>query len=332
MGRLVAAKGLVALDDHSDLMRRILERTSADQVHVFSHKDGKLYQLPWKVNPVMLGYDKELFARKGLAPPRTYSEFLTVCEALTEDIDGDGVVDRWGLYVDIKNDWYKRFFDVYTLYLGASRGQTLIKEDQIVLDVVAMGKVLNLFREAFERGFIPRSTWRGAPLGDGRVGMRLISTFSLDTIAHNASPGFTLGVSPIPVPDDHEGPVYTFGDPKNIGIFTTVRDADAASQFLEFMISDRIDKRLIQATHQLPNRDDLLTNPMFSDLFEADPILRSFAAAAGRTRGVDSTPHLVRIFDEMSQLFEACSMFDLIDGDGAAARLKTRAAEIVEFW
>ena len=32
----------------------------------------------------------------------------------------------------------------------------------------------------------------------------------------------------MPVPDDHTGPVYTYGDPKNIVIFKTCKNPQAA--------------------------------------------------------------------------------------------------------
>jgi multiple sugar transport system substrate-binding protein len=57
---------------------------------------GKLYGLPLNTNTRILFYRKDIFAAKGLVPPKTWDEFLSVAKKLTEDKNGDGVIDRWG--------------------------------------------------------------------------------------------------------------------------------------------------------------------------------------------------------------------------------------------
>ncbi|HJV99545.1 MAG TPA: extracellular solute-binding protein, partial [Arthrobacter sp.] len=54
--------GLVALDDFPDGTQYIKDRTGnlADQ---YKSSDGKTYQLPWKSNPVVLFYNKDMFTK-----------------------------------------------------------------------------------------------------------------------------------------------------------------------------------------------------------------------------------------------------------------------------
>ncbi len=64
-----------------------------------AYYDGVLYGLPWIAQPVVVYYNKDMFAAAGLAEPTadwTWDDFLTDAKALTKDTDGDGTVDQWG--------------------------------------------------------------------------------------------------------------------------------------------------------------------------------------------------------------------------------------------
>jgi len=59
--------GLVNLSEFEDGDDYILER-SGDIAEQYRSEDGGFYQLPWKANPVMIFYNKELFTQAGLDP------------------------------------------------------------------------------------------------------------------------------------------------------------------------------------------------------------------------------------------------------------------------
>ena len=59
------AGGLVALDSFEDGAAYVKER-SGDRADQYRSPDGKLYQMPWKSNPVMIFYNKEIFKKAGL--------------------------------------------------------------------------------------------------------------------------------------------------------------------------------------------------------------------------------------------------------------------------
>ncbi len=61
--------------------------------------DGKLMSLPFNKSVPVIYYNKDLFRRAGLdpdSPPKTWDEFVSVCQQLTRDFDGDGKPDQWG--------------------------------------------------------------------------------------------------------------------------------------------------------------------------------------------------------------------------------------------
>jgi multiple sugar transport system substrate-binding protein len=77
--------GLVALDSFEDGKEYIETRTgpAAEQ---YKSPDGSYYQIPWKSNPVMIFYNKDLLKKAGIDPENpplsTYDEFLATSEKI----------------------------------------------------------------------------------------------------------------------------------------------------------------------------------------------------------------------------------------------------------
>ncbi len=70
-------------------------------LEVFSRGDA-VYAFPKGFSPVVLYYNRDLFDAAGIAYPEdqwTQDEFRSVAKALTRDIDGDGVIDQWGVAI-----------------------------------------------------------------------------------------------------------------------------------------------------------------------------------------------------------------------------------------
>ncbi len=81
------AGGLVPLDVFPDGMSTIEERSGATTQQYLS-PDGKLYQIPWKANPVMIVYNKRLLQEAGIDPENpplaTYEEFLDTSQKIVD--------------------------------------------------------------------------------------------------------------------------------------------------------------------------------------------------------------------------------------------------------
>src|SRR4029453_6552893 len=79
--------GLVALDSFSDGASYVNERVGS-RAEQYKSPDGKFYQLPWKTNPVMIFFNKKVFAKAGLStakpPLATYQEFLATSKTLVD--------------------------------------------------------------------------------------------------------------------------------------------------------------------------------------------------------------------------------------------------------
>jgi multiple sugar transport system substrate-binding protein len=121
------------------------------------------------------------------------------------------------------------------------------------------------------------------------------------------------------VPDGHTGPSYTYGDPKNIVIFNTCRNPEAAWQFLKTMLTAEADMDFLSLSGQFPRRKDLNTNPLFTAYFNAHPALLPFARQASHLRGMDMEPYMKEVLDLISQEYEACVVYGLKTPEAAIA-------------
>ena len=90
----LAAQGLLApLDDLfaqiGDIPKRFVAPTH----------DGRIYDIPAIMESEVLYYRPSLFREAGVAPPRTWDEWLEAARRLTVDRNGDGRPDQWGISI-----------------------------------------------------------------------------------------------------------------------------------------------------------------------------------------------------------------------------------------
>jgi multiple sugar transport system substrate-binding protein len=122
------------------------------------------------------------------------------------------------------------------------------------------------------------------------------------------APQLDYDVVPLPVPDGHTGPVYTYGDYKNISIFSTTSHPREAWEFVKFLITPEHDLLLLQLSDQVPVRGDLKTNPLFAEYFRRNPVMVKFAEQAPYTRGLDPVRDVKEIFDALALEYERCAV------------------------
>jgi multiple sugar transport system substrate-binding protein len=326
------AGGLLPLNQFVDFDSIATARTPRALLNTFSSEDGQFHQMPWKTNPVMMFYNEKLFREAGVdRVPRTYSEYLAVGAQVTRDVDGDGRIDVWMGERDIRPIWWQRLFDFYPFYIAASGGQTLFQRSEVVFDNDAAVQVMAFFRECYRRKLFPLTFFQGGdPFLLERKATHFGGPWNIATI-QKLAPQLQFGIAPLPVPDDHEGPVYTAGDYKNIAIFSNTRHPKEAWEFVKYMIKAEHDLLLLQIANQIPVRGDLLTNELFASYFRRNPTMVTFAEQAVYTRGMDPAPDLKEIFDVISQEYEASAVYGRKDPRTAVQDAARRARMIIRW-
>lgn len=303
---------LIPLDTLPGFLEFMHERCDSATLAEVTSSDGHIYQIPWKINPIMMLYNVEIFKELGfLHPPTNYSEFIHAASLLDNDVNKDGYIDRWIGYCEVLVVWYQRFFDFYPLYLAASHGAPLVENDSIVFNNSYAVEVFRFLQTLYSKKFLPRErlSARSDAFLSSVIATRFAGPWEIAHAEKFKPVGFEYDFSPLPVPDDHQGEIYTYGDPKNIVMFNTCTYPRKAWEFLKFMLNKAHDKRFLEITHQIPRRKNLFEDEFFKDYFDKNPKMIPFARQAQFVRGADVCPVLKEIFDIISQEYEACVIY-----------------------
>lgn len=333
LARLVRARGVVRLDERAATQARLRERATAVMLAPMRLPDGGIYAFPWKTNPEMLMYNVDLLAAAGVRPPRTHGQLLTALRRLARDTDGDGRLDRWGLWANVKTTWFERFYDFYPLYLAGSGGRTLVVSGKVVFENEAAVAALEVLRQGFAEGTLPKSNFAQGrdPFIDGTVAMKIIGPWFIKELDELKVAGLRYDVTPVPAAEGvPEADRFAFGDLRNIAIFATTRHPDEAARFVAFLTSPEADRLLIEDASQLPYRRGLASDARFTGSLRRWPTLATYATQVGRTRDIDLDPDVVEMFDLLSEAYESGAVHGIVPPRVALARAASEARRIVD--
>ncbi len=304
---------LVALDTLKGFKNFIYSRCDSAVVKEVTSTDGHIYQIPWKINPIMLIYNSNIIKKLGLGgPPKDYSQFDSASEKFKdENINSNGYVTKWFGYSEVLVTWWQRFFDFYPLYLAASNGAPLVKDDKAAFDNKYAVEVFSFLQNLYKQNYFAkeRLSARQDVFLSGTIATRFTGPWEIAHSEKFKPKGFEYNFSPMPVPDNHTGPVYTYGDPKNIVIFKTCPNPELAWEFIHFMIDKQNDLKLLEYTNQLPRRKNLEADPEFLNYFKDNPKMVEFAKQSKYVRGIDQYTNMTEVFDIISQEYEACVIY-----------------------
>ncbi|MCJ7554045.1 MAG: extracellular solute-binding protein [Ignavibacteriaceae bacterium] len=305
---------LVALDTLKDFMDFITERCDSEVIEEIKSLDGHIYQIPWKINPIMLIYNEKIISDLGLSKlPETYSDFFKASAKFQKDTDGDGYIDRWFGYSEVLVTWWQRFFDFYPLYLASSGGAPLVKDNKAVFNNEHAVGVFKFLRMLYKNNYfsMERLSARQDVFLASVIATRFTGPWEISHADKYKPKGFEYNFTSLPVPDDHKGPIYTYGDPKNIVIFKTCKNPQTAWEYIKTLIDLDGDLHLMKITNQLPRRKNINTEAYFGDYFDQNPKMKVFANQSRYVRGTDASPVLKEVFDLISQEYEACVIYGI---------------------
>jgi len=172
---------------------------------------GKLLAFPKGFSPMVYYYNKELFARAGIAPPKngwTQAEFLAAVRALTRDTDGDGVVDQWGTTLD------RRLY-AWQAWMWSAGADILTSDGQRAtgaIDQPAAESTLTFLTNLPRRGYAPPPSASGGALGfeqrlfySGRLGLLTSGHWMIPRMRRYLEQGrVQLGVVSVPRTEGHQ--------------------------------------------------------------------------------------------------------------------------------
>ena len=120
--------GLVALDTF-DGGKDYVESRSGDVAEQYKSPDGQFYQIPWKSNPVMIFYNKDIMKKAGVDPENpplaTYDEFLDTSQKIVDSGAADAAI--WPAPT---SEFFQSWFDFYPLFAAETGGQQLVEDER----------------------------------------------------------------------------------------------------------------------------------------------------------------------------------------------------------
>ena len=126
--------------------------TTAEQ---YKSPDGKFYQMPWKSNPVMIFYNKDLMKKAGVDPENpplsTYDEFL----ATSDKIVSSGAAQA-AIWPAPSSEFFQSWFDFYPLYAAESGGKQLVEDGKATFNDAEGKAVANFWADDVREGLRAR--------------------------------------------------------------------------------------------------------------------------------------------------------------------------------
>jgi multiple sugar transport system substrate-binding protein len=199
--------------------------------------DGQLYLLPKDYSTLAVYYNKAVFDAAGVEYPQdgwTWEEMLATAQALTQDTDGDGQTDIWG--IQLPANWTTGFE-----YWVAAAGGSLISEDGTTfagyMDSPEAIRAAEFYASLYnEHAVAPPpadlSAFGGgnSEFDTGNAGMRLFGRWPQAGML--ANPNIDLGVVGTPS-DAVDANILFWG---GFGIASTTENLQEACRFLSYYV------------------------------------------------------------------------------------------------
>ncbi|MFU8946666.1 extracellular solute-binding protein [Mycetocola zhadangensis] len=318
VGQFQKQGGLVDLTTFDDGASYIEER-SGDAAEQYAAPDGGYFQMPWKSNPVMIFYNKDMFAAAGLDPENpalsTYDDFLATSRTLVES----GAAP-FAIHPAPTSEFFQTQFDYMPLYAAESGGTGLVEDGKATFDSEEGLDVATFWKTLYDEGLAGKEPIQGDAFATDQSAMAIVGPWAIAVYGEDKN----WGAVPVPTKDGMPADeIYTFSDAKNVGLYSACKNQATAWEVLKFATSEEMDGQLLELTGQMPLRSDL--PEVYADYFEANPTYTTFGDQAGRTIEVPAGPNTV----EMLQDFRDAYTKAVISGEGDLEEALKGAADKV---
>ncbi|HZJ52061.1 MAG TPA: extracellular solute-binding protein [Actinomycetota bacterium] len=294
--------GLVSLSGFSDGDSYIEER-AGKVAQQYKSPDGSYYQMPWKLNPVMIFYNKDVFQKAGLDPENpplnTYDEFIQTSHKL---VDKGGVTAA--IWPAPTSEFFQSWFDFYPLFIAESGGKQLVEGTNPQFTSEDGMAVADFWSQMYDQGLSQKEVYNGDAFADGKSAMAIVGPWAIAVYGDDVN----WGVSPVPTAEGvSPEETYTFSDEKSVGMYSACENQGTAWDFLKFATSKANDGELLETTGQMPMRTDITS--VYADFFKANPESEAFADQAKRVAEVPNVPNSIEMWQDFRDAYSESVIF-----------------------
>ncbi len=225
---------------------------------------GHYYGLPLDTNTRVLLWNKKVFEEAGLSePPKTMDEFIEYMKLLTKDLDGDGVIDRWGYADSGLNPWHTIPW-IYSM--GGSILDPTNSKARGYVNSPDSVKALKVFSQLYREGYIADTVAGGGNIGtfegyaEGIYAMTIGGPWSWPIIK-GQYPDAEIHYALFPA---GKGGSRSVVGGEDIVIFKSTRYPKEAWEFVKYMVSYEVQKEF-STVGQIPILKSLLNDPVIKN-------------------------------------------------------------------
>ncbi|MGH1397224.1 MAG: ABC transporter substrate-binding protein [Trichormus sp.] len=304
-GQLVELGALISIDEM--LSKSPVKDDIDPALYSSMEYQGKLWSVPFATNNVGIFYRPSLFQAAGITTtPRTWEEFRQVAKKLTRDINGDGEVDQYGMFLPLG----KGEFTVFTWlpFMWSSGGKLLGGDVSNAANVMLQdnqGAIAalrfwgNLVQDGSTMLSSPERGYETDPLLSGRVAMQINGPWNLGQLQ---TTDVDFGVFPLPV---NQNPATSIGGENLFFFKTTPERQKAAFTFAEYTMSEEFQTEIALAAGYLPINLKARTSEKYQEFVQRLPQVKVFLEQAQYGRSRPIFPGYNRISDSIGRAVEA---------------------------
>lgn len=242
---------------------------------------GEISGIPFMLESFIILYNKEIFDNNDIIPPSkenpwTWDNVKTVGTQLTQDTNGDGIIDQWGTAMGLRNS--ANFILNHAISFGGSFFK--IEDGKYVVRVGDEEKALLKIIIEMNRDLkclAPESIGKNVTeilsgFMQGRYAMILgMGNWSRQQLIENAPNNLNWGVLPAPIGKDSRSGInsQTFSIPKK-----SKKQKDAFD-FIEFALNSKNMAKLAYSDWMIPTRKSCMEMPQFNTLDDGWKIVTS---------------------------------------------------------
>ena len=313
--------GLVPLDDFEGGSDYV-EQRSGDVAEQYTSEDGKYYQIPWKSNPVMIFYNKDLLKKAGVDPENpplaTHDEFLETSRKIVDSGAADAAI-----WPAPSSEFFQSWFDFYPLYAAETGGKQLVEDGEATFDSEEGRTVADFWAQMYADGLAQKEVYNGDSFADEKAAMAIVGPWAIAVYGDKVN----WGAAPVPTssgtsPEE----TYTFSDAKNIALYSACENRGTAWEVLRFATSEEQDGELLEQTGQMPLRENLAET--YPDYFEKNPEYAEFADQASRTVEVPNVPNSIEIWQTFRDAYSSSVIFGEKPVDEALSEAAEKATQL----
>jgi multiple sugar transport system substrate-binding protein len=300
-----------------------IEARSGPGASVYKSPDGQYYQMPWKSNPVMIFYNKKIFAKAGISttnpPLSTYSEFLATSKKLVSS----GAA-KYAIYPNPSSDFFQAWYDFYPMYAAETGGTELVKNGKATFNSAAGDAVAAFWQQMYAENLAGKGAYTNDPFAAGTAAMAIVGPWAIASYQGKVN----WGVVPVPTTaGSHGDQVPTFSDAKNTAMYASCKNRGTAWDFLKFSTSTTEDGKLLAMTGQMPMRQGI--QQLYASYFTANPSYKEFAAEAAHTIEVPNVPNSIEDWQVFRDAWSKSVIFAQQSPDSALAGAATKINQLV---